>query len=118
MLERQYQPDAVLADKMVLIVDDDVRNIFALTSLLEIRNIEVLSAENAGAALEVLRTTPDIDCVLMDIMMPETDGYDAIRAIRKTPTFKPLPTTPLPQKPIKGAREKCLQPGPPISIPN
>jgi CheY-like chemotaxis protein len=111
MLERLYQPDTVLAGKKVLIVDDDVRNIFALTSLLELRNMEVLSSENAASALEALRTTPDIDCVLMDIMMPGTDGYDAIRAIRKIPEFESLPIIALTANAMKGDREKCLHAG-------
>jgi CheY-like chemotaxis protein len=83
--------DATLVGKKVLVVDDDVRNIFALTSVLEQHNLQVVHAENGRAGIEVLLRTPDVDAVLMDIMMPEMDGYDTIRAIRKQERFKSLP---------------------------
>src|SRR5205085_4120601 len=83
MLESLHQAGAVLAGKKVLVVDDDIRNIFAMTSILEPQKMEILSAETGKSALDTLQNTPDIDVVLMDIMMPDMDGYDTMRAIRK-----------------------------------
>ena len=74
----------MLAGKKVLVVDDDIRNIFAMTSVLERHEMKVVSAETGKAAIELLERTPDVDIVLMDIMMPEMDGYETMRAIRKT----------------------------------
>ena len=90
MLEKLHEDDAVLNGKKVLIVDDDIRNIFALTSVLERYNMQILSAETGRDAIEILQDTPDIDVVLMDIMMPEMDGLDTMRAIREMPQFKEL----------------------------
>ncbi|MDE2320376.1 MAG: response regulator, partial [candidate division NC10 bacterium] len=111
MLEALYQSDTALTGKKVLIVDDDVRNIFALTSVLERHGLVVVSAENGKQALERLQTVPDIELVLMDVMMPEMDGYDTTRAIRKSPKFKKLPIVALTAKAMKGDREKCLEAG-------
>jgi signal transduction histidine kinase/CheY-like chemotaxis protein/HAMP domain-containing protein len=111
MLEKLYQEDSSLAGKKILIVDDDVRNIFALASVFERHNMEVFSAENSKDGIEALRKTPDIDVVLMDIMMPEMDGYDAIRVIRKMPYFKSLPIIAVTAKAMKEDREKCLEAG-------
>ncbi|MDE2483652.1 MAG: HAMP domain-containing protein [candidate division NC10 bacterium] len=111
MLEALYQSDTALNGKKVLVVDDDVRNIFALTSALERHSLVVVSAENGRQALERLQNTPDIDLVLMDVMMPEMDGYDTTRAIRKNPKFKKLPIIALTAKAMKGDREKCLEAG-------
>ncbi len=85
MLEKLHEDDAVLNGKRVLIVDDDIRNIFALTSVLERYNMHILSAETGRDAIQILQDTPDIDAVLMDIMMPEFDGLDTTRAIREIP---------------------------------
>ncbi|TMA59391.1 MAG: response regulator, partial [Deltaproteobacteria bacterium] len=105
------QPDARLAGKKVLIIDDDIRNLFALTSVLECYNMKVLSAENGRAGLEVLQKTPDIDVVLMDIMMPEMDGYDTINAIRQLPRLTALPIIAVTAKVMQGDREKCIEAG-------
>src|SRR5207237_81900 len=91
MLEELHKTDEMLAGKKVLVVDDDIRNIFAMTSLLERHNMQVVSAENGRDAINVLEGSDDIDVALMDIMMPEMDGYDTIHEIRKLQRFKTLP---------------------------
>ena len=91
MIEQLHRADAVFHGKRVLIVDDDVRNVFALTSALEGLGMEVLFAENGREGLEALRQHPDVDLVLMDIMMPEMDGYEALRQIRARDGFAKLP---------------------------
>jgi CheY-like chemotaxis protein len=111
LLERLYQTDHVLAGKKVLIVDDDIRNIFALTSVLEWRNMVIRSAETGRDAIKILQAEPDVDIVLMDIMMPEMDGIDTMRAIRKLPEFKSLPIIAVTAKAMKGDREKCIEAG-------
>jgi hypothetical protein len=105
------QNDPILAGRKVLVIDDDVRNIFALTSVLEQRNVSVLHAENGRAGIDVLDRNPDVDLVLMDIMMPEMDGYETTRAIRLEARFESLPIIALTAKAMKGDREKCLQAG-------
>ncbi|HJT86707.1 MAG TPA: response regulator, partial [Bryobacteraceae bacterium] len=110
-LERLRQVDQELAGSRVLIVDDDVRNIFALTSILERHNLEVLHAENGRAGIDTLLQTPGIDLVLMDIMMPGMDGYQTIRAIRELEAFRNLPIIAVTAKAMKGDREKCLESG-------
>jgi len=105
------QADPGLAGKRVLIIDDDIRNIFALTSALESYELEVLAAENGKKGLELLQNTPGIDVVLMDIMMPEMDGYEAIRAIRQYREFQHLPIIAITAKVMLGDREKCLEAG-------
>jgi CheY-like chemotaxis protein len=92
-------------------VDDDVRNIFALTSLLEDHHLNVLHAENGRRGIELLRGMSKIDLVLMDIMMPEMDGYETMRAIRQEPRFRSLPIIALTAKAMKGDRAKCLDAG-------
>ena len=92
-------------------MDDDIRNIFAMTSLLERYRMQVLPAETGKAALEMLDLNPDIDVVLMDIMMPEMDGYDTMRAIRKFAAFRTLPVIAVTAKAMKGDRQKCLDAG-------
>ncbi|HVK57134.1 MAG TPA: response regulator, partial [Candidatus Kapabacteria bacterium] len=111
MLEKLHKTDEMLSSKKVLVVDDDIRNIFAMTSLLERHNMVVYSAENGRDAIEVLRSNDDIDVVLMDIMMPEMDGYDTMQEIRKVPKFKGLPILALTAKAMKGDREKCIDAG-------
>jgi hypothetical protein len=111
MLEQLHKTDEMLASKKVLVVDDDIRNIFAMTSLLERHSMQVVSAENGRDAIKVLENSDDIDVVLMDIMMPEMDGYDTIHEIRKLPRFKTLPILALTAKAMKGDREKCIEAG-------
>jgi len=103
--------DNTLAGKKVLVVDDDVRNIFALTTVLEQHNLQVVHAENGRAGIETLMKTPDIDGVLMDIMMPEMDGYETIRAIRQVPEMRSLPIIAVTAKAMKGDRAKCIEAG-------
>jgi CheY-like chemotaxis protein len=105
------QNDPILAGCKVLVVDDDIRNIFALTSVLERHQVEVFHAENGRGGIEVLESNPDINLVLMDIMMPEMDGYETTRAVRQDPRFESLPIIALTAKAMKGDREKCLQAG-------
>ncbi|HEX2724143.1 MAG TPA: response regulator [Gemmatimonadaceae bacterium] len=111
MLEQLHDADAVIAGKRVLIVDDDVRNIFSLTSVLEDHGMNVRFAENGKDALQALHQDPEVDAVLMDVMMPEMDGYETTRAIRAMPEFKSLPIIALTAKAMKGDREKCIAAG-------
>jgi CheY-like chemotaxis protein/signal transduction histidine kinase/HAMP domain-containing protein len=111
MLEDIHALDGGLAGRKVLIVDDDLRNIFALSSLLERQQMQVLFAENGRDGIEVLEKDPGIEIVLMDIMMPEMDGYDTMRAIRRIPKFKSLPIITLTAKAMKGDRDKCIAAG-------
>ena len=110
-LEKLRGVDDELAGCRVLIVDDDVRNIFALTSILERHDIDVLHAENGRAGIDTLLNRRDIDLVLMDIMMPGMDGYETIRAIREQETLRNLPILAVTAKAMKGDREKCLASG-------
>ncbi|MBG1261075.1 response regulator [Nostoc sp. BAE] len=103
--------DYLLTGKKALIVDDDVRNIFALTSMLERYQIQVLYAENGREGINLLETTPDIDVVLMDVMMPEMDGYETTTLIRQNEQFKSLPIIALTAKAMQGDREKCIEAG-------
>ena len=111
MLAELNRHDPTLAGRKVLVVDDDVRNIFALTSVLEGHNMKVLHAENGQQGIDLLKATPDIDAVLMDIMMPEMDGYEAIAAIRQLDEFKELPIIALTAKAMKADRDRCLEVG-------
>jgi len=111
MIEKLNRQDTVLAGRKVLIVDDDVRNIFALTSALEAYSMDVVHAENGQEGIKLLRATPGIEAVLMDIMMPEMDGYEAISAIRKMDEFRQLPIIALTAKAMKADRDHCLQVG-------
>ncbi|MBZ5579490.1 MAG: HAMP domain-containing protein [Acidobacteriia bacterium] len=104
-------PDASLANKKVLVVDDDVRNIFALTTVLEQHNLQVVHAENGRAGIELLLRTPNVDAVLMDIMMPEMDGYETMKAIRQIPELRFLPIIAVTAKAMKGDRDKCIEAG-------
>ncbi|MGH8991848.1 MAG: response regulator, partial [Acidimicrobiia bacterium] len=100
-----------LAGSRIVIVDDDVRNVYALTSALEDRGVEVLTAEDGRQGIALLQKTPGVDLVLMDIMMPEMDGYETTRAIRKMAGFKDLPIIALTAKAMRGDREKSLAAG-------
>jgi CheY-like chemotaxis protein/signal transduction histidine kinase len=111
MLEKFHRTDPVLAGRKVLVVDDDVRNIFALTSALEAHHMEVVHAENGQEGIDLLQATPDVEAVLMDIMMPEMDGYEAIAAIRQMEEFKQLPIIALTAKAMKADRDHCLEVG-------
>ena len=117
ILRQIHETDPVLANRKVLIVDDDLRNIFALTSMLETHGMQVLYAENGQAGIDILQKTPDIDLVLMDIMMPGMDGYETMRAIRRIEKFHSLPIIALTAKAMKGDREKCVQAGASDYIP-
>jgi CheY-like chemotaxis protein len=110
-IDQLHSTSAVLAGRKVLIVDDDIRNIFAMTSILEPHNMVTLAAETGKSAIEMLQKNPDIDVVLMDIMMPDMDGYDTMRAIRKITKFRSLPIVALTAKAMKGDREKCIEAG-------
>ena len=111
MIVDLHQSDEPLRDKKVLIVDDDVRNIFALNSVLERRGMRVVSATNGTDAVELIESSDDLALVLMDVMMPEMDGYETMRRIRSDARFRMLPIIALTAKAMKGDREKCLEAG-------
>jgi len=111
MIERLHRSDDDLVGKPVLIVDDDVRNIFALSSVLERRGMKVVSASTGHEAIATLKSTPEVSIVLMDIMMPGMDGYETMQFIRQNPKYRRLPIIALTAKAMKGDREKCLEAG-------
>ena len=111
MLRSLHQSDASLIGKKVLVVDDDVRNIFAISSILERHGMDVLTANNGQEAIERVEQEPGISMVLMDIMMPGMDGYETMRAIRTRPELRSLPIIALTAKAMKGDREKCIEAG-------
>jgi CheY-like chemotaxis protein len=111
MLERLHKSDEALNGRMVLIVDDDARNLFALSSVLERRGMSVLTATTGREAIDRLEQTPNVSIVLMDIMMPEMDGYQTMQAIRAKEKWQSLPIIALTAKAMKGDREKCLEAG-------
>jgi CheY-like chemotaxis protein len=111
MIERLHCSDENLSGRLVLIVDDDVRNIFALSSVLERRGMKVLTASTGREAIETLEATPDLAIMLMDIMMPEMDGYETMRVIRQRSSWRRLPIIALTAKAMKGDREKCVEAG-------
>jgi CheY-like chemotaxis protein len=111
LLEKLHRHSDVLRGRKVLVVDDDARNIFALTTVLENCEMNVLSATNGRQAIETINNTPDLSVVLMDIMMPGMDGYETMREIRRDARYRTLPILALTAKAMKGDREKCLQAG-------
>ncbi|HEU5078781.1 MAG TPA: HAMP domain-containing protein [Opitutaceae bacterium] len=111
LVENLHRNDDVLTGKKVLIVDDDMRNIFAMTSFLERYNMDILSTESGAEAIEMIKSDPSIDVVLMDIMMPDLDGYETMRRIRAMDEFSDLPMIALTAKAMKGDREKCIEAG-------
>jgi len=111
MLDRLHGSDEALIGRKVLVVDDDVRNIFALSSVLERRGMTVLSAGTGREAIKTIESTPDLAIVLMDIMMPEMDGYETMQVIRQNPALRRLPIIALTAKAMKGDRERCLEAG-------
>jgi CheY-like chemotaxis protein len=111
MIERLTNSDEDLVGRTVLLVDDDARNIFALSSVLERRGMNVLTATNGADAIKLVEETPGLAIVLMDIMMPEMDGYQTTARIRENPKFRRLPILALTAKAMKGDREKCLEAG-------
>ena len=111
MLDRLHQSDDALFGRKVLVVDDDVRNIFAVSSVLERRGMSVLSAGTGREAVQIIEETSDLAIVLMDIMMPEMDGYETMHVIRQNPALRRLPIIALTAKAMKGDRERCLEAG-------
>jgi len=111
LLDRLHHSDDALIGKKVLVVDDDVRNIFALSSVIERRGMTVITAGTGREAIERLESTPDVAIVLMDIMMPEMDGYETMQVMRQNASFRRLPIIALTAKAMKGDREKCLEAG-------
>jgi CheY-like chemotaxis protein len=111
VIEQLRKTDETLAGRKVLIIDDDVRNIFALSTVLGIHGMLTVHAENGRDGIATLKEQPEIEAVLTDIMMPEMDGYETTRAIRSLPQFKKLPIIALTAKAMKGDREKCIEAG-------
>ncbi len=111
MLEKLNSSDEDLVGKTALLVDDDARNIFALSSVLERRGMKVLTATTGNEAVALVQSNPEISVVLMDIMMPQMDGYQTMGVIRENPSFARLPIIALTAKAMKGDREKCLEAG-------
>ena len=111
MIEALHESDEPLTGRKVLVVDDDIRNIFALNSLLERHNMEVITATNGQEAIKLVESTENLSLVLMDVMMPEMDGYETMRRIRMRQEFRMLPIIALTAKAMKGDREKCLEAG-------
>jgi CheY-like chemotaxis protein len=117
ILQGSAGSDRIFEGKKVLVVDDDVRNIYALATVLEEAGMTVLFAENGKDGLATLEKNPDIHIVLMDVMMPEMDGYETIRSIREIPHFRGLPIIAVTAKAMKGDREKCIEAGATDYIP-
>ena len=111
MLERLHSSDEDLVGRTVLLVDDDARNIFALSSVLERRGMKVLTATTGKEAISILQSRPEVTIALMDIMMPEMDGYQTMQEIRKDDKLRRLPIIALTAKAMKGDREKCVAAG-------
>ena len=111
MIRMMYNLEDVFHDRTVLVVDDDSRNVFAITAVLEERGMKVIPAGNGREGIDKLHTHPEIDLVLMDIMMPEMDGYEAIGIIRKSPKHEHLPIIALTAKAMKEDRDNCIEAG-------
>jgi CheY-like chemotaxis protein len=111
MLQDLHSSDDHISGRCVLVVDDDVRNIFALSSVLERHGMRVITATTGREAIERLQAVPDVALVLMDIMMPEMDGFETMQVIRRDPAFQRLPIIALTAKAMKGDRERCLEAG-------
>ncbi|MGI9147464.1 MAG: response regulator, partial [Chloroflexota bacterium] len=111
LLEKAHRSSPAIAGKKVLIVDDDVRNIFALTSALERHQMEIVHADSGAEAIALLKATPDVDAVLMDIMMPEMDGLEVIRRLRADPHFAAMPIIAVTAKAMKTDRDQCIEAG-------
>ena len=111
LIRKLHKTDEVLKHKKVLVVDDDIRNIYSLTNALEEEGMECITAENGKIALDLMKDRNDIDMVLMDVMMPEMDGYETTRALRSQTKFVKLPIIALTAKAMKGDKEKCLDAG-------
>jgi CheY-like chemotaxis protein len=111
MIRKLHRTEEVLKNKKVLVVDDDLRNIFSLTNTLEEEGMHCISAENGSQAIKRFKENPDVDIILMDVMMPEMDGYEATREIRKIDKGRKLPIIAFTAKAMKGDREKCLEAG-------
>ena len=111
MINNLHDKEAVFHSKKILLADDDMRNVFALSQILKERGMEIIKAENGKNALEMLDSHPDIDLVLMDIMMPEMDGYEAMRRIRTQERFRNLPVIALTAKAMKDDKQKCIDAG-------
>ena len=110
-LAQSKHADAVLAGRTVVVIDDDIRNIFSLASALEEYGIDLRYAESGRAGLELLKVTPDVDAMLVDIMMPDMDGYETIREVRALDGFAELPIVAVTAKAMKGDRQKCILAG-------
>lgn len=111
IISNLYDKEKVFQNKKILLVDDDMRNLFALSKILKEKSMEVIKAENGLVALELLEKNPDIDMVLMDIMMPEMDGYEAMRRIRAQEKYEDLPIIAITAKAMKEDKQKCLDAG-------
>ena len=111
ILRKLQDANEVLKGKRAMVVDDDMRNIFALSSLLEDKGMAVVSHDNGRDAVNALCLEKNVDVILMDIMMPEMDGIDTIKEIRKIPAYKHVPIIAVTAKAMKGDREKCMEAG-------
>jgi len=111
IINNLYDKEAAFHGKKILLADDDMRNLFALSKILKERGMEIIKAENGKNALEMLETHPEIDLVLMDIMMPEMDGYEAMKRIRKQGKYSSLPVIALTAKAMKDDKQKCIDAG-------
>jgi CheY-like chemotaxis protein len=111
LIELVQRDDPTLSGHKVLVIDDDVRNIFAITTALESYKMQVVYAESGAAGIELLQAQTDVSVVLMDVMMPEMDGFEATQQIRRMAQFKSLPIIMVTAKAMKGDREKCLAAG-------